>query len=168
MSIRVLPSKLLKKMAPKKKVQKLVTKRLTLNRAVLSALAEVNILSKKALETIALKVIKGYKEKVSQEVDDGTSKAQATDDTINEGALMVQRVQNAAVHEIVKEVKTQYRGEFYKWLPSDAETPSPLHQLNYGKTFQLGVGDDNGEDPGDRYGCRCGMEILVDETRLKL
>jgi hypothetical protein len=76
----------------------------------------------------------------------------------------VARVQNAVVYEIAQDIKDQYRGEFYEWLPSDAETPDPIHQLNYGKKFQMG----KGEMPGDRYGCRCGMNVLVSESTLSL
>jgi hypothetical protein len=66
------------------------------------------------------------------------------------------------VNEIAKDIKRNYKGEYYIWLPSDAENPDPFHQLNYGKKFKIG----RGEMPGDRYGCRCGMEVLVEETIL--
>lgn len=66
--------------------------------------------------------------------------------------------------QVAGEIKDRYEGEFYIWLPSDAEEPDPEHQLNYGKKFQVG----EGEMPGDRFGCRCGMEILVPETKLDL
>lgn len=164
MAIRFLPSKLLKKVAPKKTVEKLVTQKLTLNRATVTMLTKSEVLTKPTLEKIALKVIKGYKKTYGDFRDEGASKAQATEDALNGKKLMVARVQNAVVTEISNDVKKQYRGEFYEWLPSDANEPDPLHQLNYGKTFQIGVG----EMPGDRYGCRCGMNILVNESQLEL
>lgn len=164
MSITYDPKKLLRKMAPKKKIEKLITQRLTLNRAVLSSLTDSGILSKKTLQDIALRVLKQYRTKRKEEIADGLSKAAATDVAVNDKRLMIQRVQNAAIFEINSEIKRQYRGEFYEWLPSDAAEPDPIHQLNYGQTFQLG----KGEAPGDRYGCRCGMEILVDESKLEL
>lgn len=76
----------------------------------------------------------------------------------------IQRIQNNAVFEIAQSIKENYSGESYEWLPSDADEPDPEHQLNYGKIFQVGVG----EMPGDRYGCKCGMNILVKETKLTL
>jgi hypothetical protein len=163
-AIRFQPTKMLRKVAPRAKIERLVTKKLTVNRAAMTMLTDSNVLSKKTLEKIAIKVIRQYKEKYAEERSAGASIDEASVEAINGKKLMVQRVQNAAVHEISQEIKSQYRGEFYEWLPSDANEPDPLHQLNYGQTFQLG----KGEQPGDRYGCRCGMNILVDETRLSL
>ncbi len=127
-------------------------------------LTRSGVLSKKTLERIALKVIKDYKASYKSERQDGASIADATENALNDKRLMVQRVQNATVNEIANEIKDQYRGEYYKWLPSDAEIPDPIHALNYGRKFQIG----KGEMPGDRYGCKCGMEILTDDTELDL
>ena len=164
MAIRFHPSEFLKRVAPQKAVKKLVTQKLTLNRAALATLSRSDVLTKKTMEKIALKVIKGYRARYGDERKDGLSKAAALKETLNGKKQMVQRVQNAAVFEITNEIKDEYHGEFYEWLPSDAEEPDPEHQLNYGEVFQLGVG----EAPGDRMGCRCGMNILVDETKLSL
>lgn len=168
MSIRYLPTKLLKKIAPKKAIEKLVTNKLTLNKAALNMVSKADVISKESVNDVALKVIKQYKKSFKDDVASGASKAEALEETLNDRKLLVQRVQNNIVFQIKEEIVAKYAGEFYVWLPSDAEVPSPLHQLNYGETFQLGVGDANGEDPGDRYGCRCGMQILVPETKLKL
>lgn len=164
MAIRFHPREFAAKLLPEKAVKKLVTQKLTLNRAVLNQLARTDALSKPTLEKIALKVIKGYKASYKDERKDGATVADAKESALNDKKLMLQRVQQAATHEVAKEVKSQYRGESYEWLPSDAQTPDPLHQLNYGLTFKLGVG----EAPGDRYGCQCGMNILVEETKLEL
>lgn len=164
MAITFLPSKLLRKVAPKKTVEKLVTQRLTLNRAAVSMLARSGVLKKPTLEKIAIKVIRGYKKTYGEFRDEGQPVATATEEALNGKRLMIQRVQNAVVYEIGQDVKKEYRGEFYEWLPSDADEPDPLHQLNYGQVFQLGVG----EQPGDRYGCRCGMRILVNESQLDI
>lgn len=96
-------------------------------------------------------------------------KLDIVDDVIKEEIIdnpkqLIQRVQNNIVNQIAGEIKDAYRGEYYKWLPSDAAEPDPIHQLKYGKRYQVG----KGEMPGDRYGCRCGMFILVKETKLKL
>lgn len=155
---------MLRKVAPEKTVKKLMKNNFTLNRTALTMLSNSGVLSKKKLETIALRVIKGYRETYGDEREVGASKAEAFDEAVNDKKLLVNRVQNAVVFEISKDIKKEYRGEFYEWLPSDAEEPDPLHQLNYGQIFQLG----KGEAPGDRYGCKCGMNILVDETKLEL
>lgn len=164
MSIRYLPGELLKKMMPDKVVARLVTKDLTLNRAAVTSLSRSGVLGKKKLTDVAIKVIRGYRERYGDERKAGTPKAQALDEVLNDKKQMVQRVKNSAVKEITKEIKSQYRGEYYTWLPSEANIPDPLHQLNYGLTFQIGVG----EMPGDREGCMCGMEILVDDEELDL
>jgi len=164
MGIKYLPQTLIKKMLKRKRIEKLVSRDLSLNRAALQVLENASVLSKETLETVALKVIKGYKKRYKKELNKGLLKGEAIEDAINGKKQLIQRVQNASVYEIAQEIKIQYRGEFYEWLPSDADEPDPEHQLNYGKIFQLGVG----EMPGDRYGCKCGMNILVDETRLNL
>lgn len=164
MAIRFIPRKMLRKIAPEKVVKKLVTQDLTLNRAAVSMLTRSDILPKKKLETLAIKVIRGYRERYGDERKAGLSKSAALEEALNGKKLLVQRVQNSVVFEISEEIKSQYRGEYYEWLPSSADEPDPLHQLNYGQVFQLGVG----EQPGDRYGCQCGMNILVDETRLAI
>lgn len=167
MAIKFLPSELLKKIAPKKTIEKAVTGKLSVNRAALATLAETGVLSKKTLTTIALKVVRQYKTTLQNEMEAGESFTAAKEIAVNDKKLMVQRVQNASVNQIAKEIQDKYRGEFAIWLPSDAVTPDPLHQLNYGKKYQIGIGI-NGEEPGDRFGCRCGVEILVNEDTLEL
>ncbi len=164
MTIKYLPTKLLAKVAPAKKVEKLVSGRLTLNRAVLSMFSEIDFLSKQTLERAALGAIRQYKERFEAEKDAGATASEAKADALNDKKLLVKRVQNSVVNQVAGEIKDQYRGEFYKWLPSDAEVPDPLHQLKYGKKFQIG----KGEMPGDRIGCMCGMQILVKESQLEL
>lgn len=162
MPVTFLPLQIKKKFAPKKTVEKLVSRKLTINRAAVTMLSKSGVLSKKKVEEVAIKVIRSYKETLKEEIQDGTPRVEALDDALNDKKLMVQRVQNLAVSEVAKEVKKQYRGERYEWLPSSASTPDPLHQLKYGKRFWVG----KGEMPGDRYGCQCGMRILVDEDQL--
>ena len=162
--IKYLPNELLRKVAPVKKVEKLVSSRLTLNKAVLSMFDSIDFLSKRTLESTALKVIKSYKERFNEEVEEGSSASEAKEEATQDNKLLINRVQNTVVNQVAEEIKDQYRGEYYKWLPSDAEVPDPLHQLKYGKKFQLG----KGEMPGERYGCRCGMLILVKESKLEL
>lgn len=165
MTIKYEPREFLKKIAPRRKVEKLITRKLTLNRAALSLLeGGRDFISKPTLEKTALKVIKGYKQKYQDLRKDGEKVADALDQATHENQLLINRVQNSIVNQVAQEIRDRYRGEYYIWLPSDAEEPNPLHQLNYGKRFQIGVG----EMPGERSGCRCGMEILVNEDQLEL
>ncbi len=106
---------------------------------------------------IALKTIKGYRQRVNEDPE-------LKEEILSDPAQLVQRVQNEVVFQVADEIKSSYGGESYTWLPSDADEPDPEHQLNYGKIFQVG----DGEMPGDRYGCKCGMEIHVDESSLSL
>lgn len=164
MTIKFLPSELLAKVAPEKTVEKLVTQKLTLNRTVLNQLSRSEIVTKKTLEKTAMKVIKSYRQTYGDEREAGLSKTDALESALNEKKLMIQRVQNTIVTELTDQVKDKYDGTKYRWLPSDAGTPDPEHQLNYGLIFTLGVG----EAPGDRIGCRCGMEILTDDEEIEL
>ena len=45
------------------------------------------------------------------------------------------------------------------WLPSKSTNPDRNHTVNYGKTFDITKGI-NGELPGERYGCKCGLRII--------
>lgn len=164
MAIRFHPREFAKKLAPKKTIQKLVKGNLTVNRAAATMLSQSGVLKKKTLEEVAIKVINGYKEKYGNLRNEGATASEAKEEALNGKKQLVERVQSAATHEVSKKVKKEYRGEFYEWLPSDADEPDPIHQLNYGEVFQLG----KGEAPGDRYGCQCGMNILVDEDKLSL
>lgn len=168
MSIKYEPSKLLKKIAPSKRVKRLLTGNLSLKKAALTFADAFDFLDKSALSRVALKTIRGYQERVAKAVVDADYKRSAgsavKNELLDDPKQLVQRIQNEVVLQIGEEIRDRYAGESYKWLPSDAEEPDPEHQLNYGEIFQIG----DGEQPGDRYGCRCGMEILVKETKLKL
>lgn len=151
------PSEMLKKAAPKTKIKKLIGKGLTLKRAALSFVNDSEVVTKQSITSVALKVLKAYRERVKADPSIKT-------DLLTDPAQLIQRVQNEVVTQIKEEIKTKFTGESYVWLPSDADEPDPEHQLNYGKTFQIG----DGEMPGDRYGCRCGMEILVEDSSLNI
>jgi hypothetical protein len=155
--IKYEPSKLIQKIASKRKIKKLVTDNMTLKRTALSFTSDVDFLSKKGITRVALKTIKGYKQRIKADPD-------LKDKILKDPAQLIQRVQNEVITQISTEIKDRYGGEYYIWLPSDAEEPDPEHQLNYGKEFQIG----DGEMPGDRYGCRCGMQILVKDSSLDL
>jgi hypothetical protein len=151
------PNELLQKVAPKKKIKKLLSKSVTLKKTALSFLSEIEFLDRKKITETALKVVKNYQSRIDAETAEKK-------DLTKDPALLIHRVQNEIVLQVSDSIRENYRGEFYVWLPSDAEEPDPEHQLNYGKEFQIGVG----EMPGERIGCRCGMQILVKENQLQL
>lgn len=148
---------MIEKIASKRKIKKLLSSRLTLKKAALNFVNEVDFLSKKSIQSVALKSIKSYKNRIKETPS-------IKSELLNDPRLLIQRVQNEVVLQIKDSIKENYAGEFYIWLPSDAEEADPEHQLNYGKKFQVG----DGEMPGDRIGCRCGMEILTKDTELNL
>jgi len=164
LAIRYEPEKILKKMASKKKIESLITDRLTLNRAVLNSLNETGILGKKQLEFVGLNVARKYRDKADELTDEGLTKKESREEVLENKRLLVQRIQNATVYEITQTIKRKYAGEFYIWLKSTAENPDHKHKRKYGKKYVVG----RGEMPGDRYGCQCGMEILVKAKRLNL
>lgn len=155
--IRYDPDQLLKQIAPPHKIEKLLKPGLTLKKTALSFIDDIDFLDADSVARVALKTIKGYKQRVKEDPD---QKSEILDDP----AQLIQRVQNEIVFQVKEEIKDKYSGEFYTWLPSDADEPRPEHQLNYGKVFRIG----DGEMPGDLIGCRCGMEILVDDSSLNL
>ena len=62
----------------------------------------------------------------------------------------------------VQALKKEHKGKRYRWLPSGALNPDPEHQLLYGQIFNVGEGDKDGNMPGERYGCQCGIEWIDD------
>jgi hypothetical protein len=128
-----------------------------MKRAALSFVSDIDFLDSDAIGRVALKTVKGYQERIKEDPELET-------EILDDPAQLIQRVQNEVVHQVAGEIKDKYAGEFYEWTPSSADEPDPEHQLNYGLTFQIG----DGEMPGDRFGCQCGMNILVDESKLDL
>lgn len=164
MTITYYPTDVLKRIAPRDKIERLVKKDISINRAMLSVFDKADFINKERVTEAALSAIKKYEEKYGKLRREKVPKAEALSEAVNDSKLLVQRVENAVVNEIADSIRTAYDGEKYEWLPSDAEEPDPLHQLNYGKIFTVG----DGEMPGDRYGCKCGMRILVKGSDLEL
>lgn len=148
---------MLKKIAPARKIERLLSSRVSLKRTALSFISDIEFIDRTRVTEVALKTIAGYKERIKA---DGDQKGEILDDP----KQLIQRVQNEVVFQISEQIQYKYRGESYRWLPSSAEEPDPEHQLNYGKTFVIG----EGEMPGQRPGCQCGMEILVEGKELDL
>ena len=165
MSIVYDPKKMLQKIAPDEKIKRMVSRRLDLKRAALSFIDSIPFINKKAVATVTLKTLKSYRERRDLETASSKSAGQELEDTLQKSPMqLIQRVQNEVIWQVSQEIKAQYRGEKYEWLPSDADEPDPEHQLNYGKVFVIG----DGEMPGERIGCKCGMRILVNDTELRL
>ncbi len=162
LSIKFDPSDWIARVAPKKKLKKLLTQKLTLKKAALSFLDHpaTDFIVKDAVVDVALRAVKSYRARVK---DDPSLKQDLLDDP----ALLVNRVQNEVILQVHEGIKKTYGGQKAIWLPSDAQEPRPEHQLNYGKQYEIGIGI-GGVEPGDEYGCRCGVEILTDDTKLDL
>lgn len=160
MSIVFDPAKMIRKIAPKAKIERLLRGNVSLKKTALNFLSDVEFVDKKAVTKVALKTIKGYKKRVGL---DKEIKSQILDDP----KLLINRVQNEIVFQMHEKIVEQYNGQKARWLPSSAVEPRPEHQLNYGKEYIIGEGI-NGVEPGDEYGCQCGVEILTNETSLKL
>jgi hypothetical protein len=168
MSIVYDPKKMLRKLAPERKVKKLLSSKVTVKKTALSFLDDADFIDKDKVLDVALKTVSGYHERIAKAVvDAGFDRSAGTEvknEIVDDPKQLIQRVQNQIVTQISQEISKKYEGEKYIWLPSDAEEPDPEHQLNYGKEFIVGVG----EMPGERPGCKCGMEILTTDTKLEL
>ena len=162
MAITYDPKKLLAQIAPDSKIKRMVTKTLDPRKAALSFVSDVPFIDKKQVTEVALKTLKSYRKRVDAE--SGADAKDLEKELAKNPMQLIQRVQNDLIFQVSQEIKSTYRGEQYEWLPSDAEEPDPEHQLNYGKIFVVG----EGEMPGERIGCKCGMRILVNETELEL
>jgi len=163
---------MLKKIAPKAKIKRMVSSKLGLKRTILANIGTDEIPIKNGtLAKIARKTLLGYKERIAQAVvDAGFEKSAGTEEKeaiLDDPKQLIQRVQNEVVYQVHQGIKDKYRGQRARWLPSDADEPRPEHQKNYGKVYIIGEGID-GVEPGDEWGCKCGVEILTDETQLDL
>lgn len=164
MSIIFDPRNMLKKIAPIKKVEKLLTGKVTVKKTALKFLDDIEGIDKKQVLDVALKTIKGYKKRIRAAED---LAGEVKDEILDDPKQLIQRVQNEIVFQMHEGIKRNYGGQRARWLPSDADDPRPEHQLNYGKEYIIGEGID-GVEPGDEYGCKCGVEILDDNGSLDL
>lgn len=169
MSIKYDPKRMIGKLVPKAQIRRMLRGNVTLKKTALTYIDRADFIDRKDVNDVALKVINRYKERIA-EASDGLSKAEVREirsEIVDDPRLLIQRVQNEVSYQIKEKIKEKYKGKRAIWLPSDANEPDPEHQLNYGKEYEIGVGI-NGEEPGDREGCLCGMEILTEETELDL
>lgn len=152
------PTEILKKIASKNKLKKALKKTdLNLKKNALKFANEFEFLDQSAIVDSALKAVKSYQKRI----DEGLIKKA---DVLKDPKYLINQIQNSVIYQVKETIKTNYQGELYEWLPSDADDPRPEHQLLYG-TIRI-VGD--GELPGDAFGCKCGMRILTEDETLNL
>lgn len=156
------PDKFKKKVLPKGFFDKnlLTKKNLTLKQNAMQALILATDVDEEELSSTILKVTKIYQNRIDDLSEEGIPKAKASLIAKDGEKLLQQRIESLIVFAEVQKIKNENDGEYYRWLPSGAINPDPEHQLLYGQTFLVGEGDNDGNMPGERYGCQCGMEIL--------
>lgn len=157
------PRKLLDQFAPPHLIKKLITKKLTVNGAVVQMLTRTGVLTKKEVETVARKVLRDYKKRRRTAKRLGATNREA-DASLNDNALLIQRVTDEILFKIAGYIKIAYRGAEYEWLETTSEEPDHKHMRLWGTIRRIG----RGEMPGDRYGCKCGMRIITKDRRLDL
>ncbi len=169
MSIKFDPRALLRKVASKKKIERLVTDKVSLKKTALSFVDDIEFIDKRKVADVALKTLKSYRERIAtaRSEDGRAAGSELKSELVDDPKQLIQRVENEVIFQVHEKIKENYGGEKAIWLPSDADEPRPEHQLNYGKTYTIGEGID-GIEPGDEYGCRCGVEILTDDKQLNL
>lgn len=150
----------------------MVSGRLSVKRNILATIGKDEFgLDRNAIAKVARKTLTGYQERIAKETVESNFDKKAGDalkkELVKDPRQLVQRVQNEVVYQIHQGIKDKYSGRKARWLPSDADEPRPEHQLNYGKEYIIGEGID-GVEPGDEYGCLCGLEILTDDTKLDI
>lgn len=137
----------------------------SLKNEVKRALLKADVMTERQIDSMADKVTDFYISKAERLQAEGIKAYRK--EAINNEKLMKERVEMAVTYyEVDKEAKA-HEGGFYRWLPSEAKEPEPEHALLYGKVFKVGEGDKDGNMPMQRYGCRCGIEWLSDETAEK-
>lgn len=145
---------------------KLLTSDLELKALELQAILKATTLTKREVNATVYKVVDIYEKKMKDLKKEGVRafKAQA----LNGEALLKNRLEGLVLYNEVQKIKEENTGKFYRWLPSSSKEPDPEHQLLYGKIFKVGEGDKNGNMPAERYGCKCGIQILTAEEAKKM
>ena len=157
--MRFYPDEFILKIFPKSFWTKdILNSDLKVKRTMIKYLAKARVVAGDDLLQSIENVIKKYKEKSTELKASGERAFKKN--AVNGEVLLKQRIKNIVVQSEVEEIKDKYTGGYYKWLPSGAQNPDPEHQLLYGKIFKIGEGDKDGNMPGERYGCQCGMELL--------
>ena len=162
--ITINPDELLRRYAPAKRIERLITEGFSINKAILRAFEDIDFIDPKKLQEVILKAQKYYKQKYSMLRRTGETIKDSKKEAFAGKKLLVNRVQSTVLFFVSEEITEKYKGEFYRWLPSESDEPRPEHQLKYGKTYRIG----EGVMPMEEYNCKCGMEILTDDEKLTL
>lgn len=75
------PAKIIRKIAPAKKIKKLISSRAGLKKTALSFVDDSEVVSKKSIERVALKTIKSYKKRIKEDPS-------IKEDLVNDPALL--------------------------------------------------------------------------------
>ena len=141
--------------------KKILTSEMELKKFIMSAILKASYLTKREVNATVYKVVDKYEKKMKYLKAEGIKAFKS--EALNNEVLLKDRIENLVIWNEVQNLKEEHEGEYYRWLPSSAETPDPEHQLLYGKIFKVGEGDKEGNMPAERYGCKCGMQILTAE-----
>lgn len=164
------PDRFLKQVMPKSfYTQGLVSKNFSLQKGAISAINRARFATGRPIDKTVYDVLLQYKAKYKDLIAaEDFGKAQAFEAAVGGENLLRQRIEQAVIFDKIQDLKAQHKGEFYRWMPSSAENPDPQHGLLYGKIFRVGEGDKEGNMPGERYGCQCGIEFLNEAEDLIL
>ena len=77
-------------------------------------------------------------------------------------AALVKSFENTVITSDLENFQKQNIDKLFRWLPSGAKQPDDRHMQFYGKTYAVANPPD-GELPGQRPGCQCGLELLDEE-----
>ena len=138
---------------------RLLNSELELKQLALQSLLKATNLSKREIDETIVKVVDIYEKKMMKLKKDKVRAFRK--EALNNEILLKDRLENLVVWNEVQNIKKDNKGMFYRWLPSSAKCPDPEHQLLYGKIFKVGEGDKEGNMPAERYGCKCGMQLLT-------
>ena len=77
-------------------------------------------------------------------------------------AALTKSFEQTVIASDLEAFQKQNIDKLFRWLPSGANQPDDRHMQFYGKTYAVANPPD-GELPGQRPGCQCGLELLQDE-----
>ncbi|MDR2426834.1 MAG: hypothetical protein LBD46_06640 [Endomicrobium sp.] len=170
MSVIFDPKAYLKKVLPKgfEEQSLLYANDIEVKKTVLRSLTAAKAINGREIKSSIYNSVNQYKNKYEELLNQGATKSEAYEEATNGEALLKQRIYSTLIYDEVQELKEEHYGEYYMWLPSDAQTPDPQHQLLYGKVFKVGEGDKNGFMPGERWGCQCGIDFIGNYDKEKI
>lgn len=166
MGKRFIPGRWLEKIFPKG-IEKsgLLSDNLEIKKRYLQALVRATSLSGREITAEVYKTVDFYEQKEAALKAAGVKAFKQ--EALNGQELLKARLKNFLVYSEIQRQRKEHKGRMYRWLPSNANEPDPEHQLLYGHIFREGEGDKDGNMPGERWGCQCGIEWLDDDEAFK-